>query len=69
LYVTDTGLNQLAMLTPSGSSYTQKIIGTGFNSPQGLAVDGNVYVADGLNNQVVKETRLAAVYSPSNGIL
>ncbi|MGB8262057.1 MAG: Ig-like domain repeat protein [Terracidiphilus sp.] len=67
LYLTDTGLNALIKLTPSGGGYTQTTIAKGFNSPQGLAVDssGNLFIADGNNNQVVKETLSGGVYTQS----
>jgi len=53
VYVADSGNNQIEEVTPSGDQTT---IGSGFNDPQGVAVDssGTVYVADSGNNRVVK---------------
>ena len=45
---------------------SQSTIGTGWNTPYGVAVDGanNIYIADGANHTVTKET-----YSNVNGVV
>ncbi|MEI6700722.1 MAG: fibronectin type III domain-containing protein, partial [Actinomycetota bacterium] len=54
--------SNVVKLTPSGSTYTQSTIGSGFNDPNGLALDaqGNLYVGDG---GVVDPTGTAAADS------
>jgi len=51
IYVGGVGPNHadVVKLTPSGSTFTQSIVGSGFNDPNGLALDdqGNLYVGDG----------------------
>jgi DNA-binding beta-propeller fold protein YncE len=46
---------------------TVSVIASGGGYPQGVAVDanGNVYIADTSNNQVLKETFSAGSYTPS----
>jgi DNA-binding beta-propeller fold protein YncE len=53
IYVANTGRNQVRRIQESG---TVNVIGTGFSSPKGVAVDarGDVYVADYGNNRIAK---------------
>ncbi|WP_175282095.1 autotransporter-associated beta strand repeat-containing protein [Candidatus Odyssella thessalonicensis] len=68
VYVTDRANNNVYKLTPSGATYTQSTLLTGFNDPKSIAVDnsGNLYITDSGNGNVVKATLSGGTYSRSN---
>ena len=53
--------------SPSGNTYTQTTLGSGLGANGNLALDGsgNLYIADGDNNRVVKETLTGGTYAQS----
>jgi hypothetical protein len=64
---TDSGVNQVEEVTPGG---VQTTAASGFNLPEGVAVDasGNVYVADTYNNRVVVGPAPSITsFSPTSG--
>ena len=76
LYIADEAMDSSSGTTPgvvyketlkTDGSYTQTAIGSGWNSPSAIAVDGegNVYVADGGSNAVYKETPSGTGYTQS----
>ncbi len=69
-------VNSVLKETLSGGTYTESTISTSTMSyPFGIGVDGNgnVYVADTVNNRIVKETAVSGSYTettvPSSGLL
>jgi hypothetical protein len=60
--------SQIFELTPiAGGGYTQSTVGSGLVWPSSVNVDGNgnLYIADTLNNRIVKETLTAGGYIQS----
>lgn len=68
-YVSSAYVSEVYKFTPgTGGTYTQStVVGTGLNSASGVAVDssGNVYIADGGNTRVLKETLSGGTYTQS----
>jgi sugar lactone lactonase YvrE len=76
LYITEDGvgdsvndvIKETLVPTPYGNTYTPSVLPTsGLNTPYGIAVDthGNVYIADGDNDRIVKETPSGGSYIQS----
>jgi sugar lactone lactonase YvrE len=76
LYITEDGvgesvndvIKETLVSTPYGNTYTPSVLPTsGLNTPYGIAVDthGNVYIADGDNDRIVKETPSGSSYIQS----
>src|ERR1051325_3504796 len=65
IYVADGGDNTLAKIDQFGVVTT---FATGFNNPQGVAIDstGNIFVADGGTNSIKKVTALGVVTTFAN---
>ena len=58
LYLGNYTANTVTKYTLSSGSYTPTVIASGMNTVAGIGVDGlgNVFVADGQNNRILKET-------------
>jgi hypothetical protein len=78
VYISETGyinqdepndvIKETVSSTPYGNSYAQSVVPTsGLNTPYGVAADssGNVYIADGVNDRILKETPSGGSYSQS----
>jgi len=67
LFVSSTGSSFLIVLTPSAGGYTKTYLGSGFYYAWQVVADknDNIYVADAINNRIVKETLSNGTYTQS----
>ena len=67
LVLVDANANEVIGVSLSGQNSQSAPVGSGFSDPSSIAADGvgNLYIADELNNRVVKETLLNGSYTQS----